>query len=711
MRTLDLALIGNGAIGLLVDAQASIVWGCFPRFDSDATFCALLDDAKPGAERGIFAIDLHDMARSEQSYATNSAVLVTRLFDNAGGTVEITDCVPRFLHNGRIFHPMMLVRRIRRIAGSPRITIRLRPAVGYGSDVPVKTSGSSHLRFVMPDVTLRLTTDASLTAVREERPFFLDDTVTLLLGPDETVQSAVAEVGRRFIEDTDAYWRDWVRRLAIPFEWQDAVIRAAITLQQNAFDDTGAIVAAMTTSIPEAANSARNWDYRYCWLRDGYFVVNALNRLGATDTMERYLNYFVNIAAGAVDGPLQPVYRINGGAALAESVVDALPGYRGMGPVRIGNDACRQVQHDVYGSAILAATHVFFDDRLIRRGDVALFERLETLGRRALAVYAEPDAGLWERRARRAGAHVLDGDVLGRVRPARPHRGSASGCPIVPRNGAITPPPSPASSTSTASTRSGGTFVATVDGSTLDASLLLLQEIGLVKADDPRFVATVAGIERELKRGDFVYRYVDADDFGVPENAFVVCTFWYVNALAALGRRDEARELFMCLLECRNRHGLLAEHLAPATLRAVGQFRADVQHGRAHHLGDSPVDSLGRGVLTPASTPRIRRAALATRAGSTWIVTWARARCATSAASMRSHSACDSATLIAPGTTRCSSRKRREPALRVRSAWKVASGGQLGADQRLAPARPRLPAAPRPSVRRRTGARGRTRCR
>ena len=571
MRTLDLALIGNGAIGLLVDAKADIVWGCFPRFDSDATFCALLDDAAPGAERGIFAIDLVDMARSEQSYAVNSAVLVTRLFDNAGGTIEITDCVPRFLHNGRIFHPMMLVRRIRRIAGSPRIAIRLRPAVAYGSDVPARTSGSSHVRYVTPDVTLRLTTDASITAVLEERPFFLDDTVTMLLGPDETVQSAVAEVGRRFIEDTDAYWRDWVRRLAIPFEWQDAVIRAAITLQQNAYDDTGAIVAAMTTSIPEAANSTRNWDYRYCWLRDGYFVVDALNRLGATDTMERYLNYFVNIAAGAVDGPLQPVYRINGGAGLAESVVDALPGYRGMGPVRIGNDAWRQVQHDVYGSAILAATHVFFDERLIRRGDVALFERLETLGRRALAVYAEPDAGLWELR-NAAQVHTFSVAMCWAACDRLARIAVRVGLPDRARDWRLHAASIATFVDSHCYDAKRGTFVATVDGTTLDASLLLLQEIGLVKPSDPRFVATVNAIERELKRGDFVYRYVDADDFGVPENAFVVCTFWYVNALAAIGRRDEAREIFARLLACRNAHGLLAEHIAPATREPWGNF-------------------------------------------------------------------------------------------------------------------------------------------
>jgi len=154
----------------------------------------------------------------------------------------------------------------------------------------------------------------------------------------------------------------------------------------------------ITTSIPEAAGSGRNWDYRYCWLRDGYFVVNALNRLGATRTMERYLGYIVNVAATTGGGPLQPVYGIDGRAELAEREVAALAGYRGMGPVRIGNLAYRQVQHDVYGSAILAATHIFFDQRLTRRGDEALFRRLELLGEQAHRCYDQPDAGLWELR-------------------------------------------------------------------------------------------------------------------------------------------------------------------------------------------------------------------------------------------------------------------------------------------------------------------------
>jgi GH15 family glucan-1,4-alpha-glucosidase len=568
---LDLAIIGNGQIGLLVDARGAVVWGCFPRFDGDPVFCALLDNAGSDTARGVFAVELADCVRSEQSYLPETAILITRLFDAAGNGVEVTDCVPRFVQHGRAFHPMMLARRVRPVAGSPRVTIRLRPASRYGSLVPTRTAGSHHLRYVGADVTLRLTTDASLTAIDEERGFVLDRELTLLLGPDEPLTDDVGDTGRRFVEQTAAYWRGWVRHLAIPFEWQDAVIRAAVTLKQNAFDDTGAIVAALTTSIPESAGSTRNWDYRYCWLRDAYFVVDALNRLNATATMERYLGYIANIASSADVRPLQPVYRINGDAALTEEVVTSLPGYRGIGPVRIGNDAFRQVQHDVYGSAILAATHRFFDQRLAAQGNEALFERLESLGRQAVAVFDQPDAGLWELRGRKS-VHTFSSvmcwaacDRLARIatRLQLPRRAAAwradadriarfvhERCYCEKR----------------------GSFVATVDGDALDASLLLLADLHFLDPADPRFAGTVGAIEHELKRGDFVFRYVDSDDFGAPENAFVVCSFWHVNALAALGRHDEARERFERLLGCRNRHGLLSEHLDPATGEAWGNY-------------------------------------------------------------------------------------------------------------------------------------------
>ena len=570
-QSLDLALIGNCSVAALVDSHGELVWACVPRLDGDPVFCSLLRKRGGRDDYGYFAVELAGLARSEQEYLPNTAVTVTRLYDADGGAIEIKDAAPRFRQFGRMFSPTMVVRQVRRLAGSPRITIRLRPARDYGASRAALTFGTNHVRYLCGDFVLRATTDCSITALVEEVPFVLQGTVSFVLGPDETLQGAVAEVARRFLEETADYWREWVRNLSIPFEWQDAVIRAAIALKLSVTDDTGAIAAAVTTSIPEAAASGRNWDYRYCWLRDAYYTVSALNRLDATRTLERYLGYIINVAASAPDARLQPVYRLSGLPDLEEREVASLPGYRGIGPVRVGNQAWRQVQHDVYGSAVLAATHVFFDRRLLWSGNEALFAQLEALGERATEVWSQPDAGLWELRGV-ARVHTYSSvmcwvacDRLAKIAahlglPARAARWRARADTI---HRAVC---------ERAWSPSRGSFVATLDGNGLDAGLLLLAELGFIRAEDPRFAATVAAIERELRRGDFVFRYVEADDFGVPQNAFLACTYWYIDALTALGRREEARALFENLLACRNPHGLLSEHIDPATRELWGNF-------------------------------------------------------------------------------------------------------------------------------------------
>jgi len=254
-----------------------------------------------------------------------------------------------------------------------------------------------------------------------------------------------------------------------------------------------------------------------------------------------------------------------------ERVVDSLPGYRGMGPVRVGNEAYRQVQHDVYGAAILAATHVFFDRRLVRRGDAALFRRLEPLGERAAVLFDQPDAGLWELRGT-ARVHTFSSvmcwagcDRLARIAA---HLGLAERAGYWRRHAERIRQVIEQRSWNA----KRNSFTATMDGDTLDASLLRLNELGFLADNDPRFASTVRAIGRDLRRGDFIFRYVEADDFGPPENAFLVCTFWYINALCALGDRDEARALFQNVLACRNRHGLLAEHIDPRTREQWGNF-------------------------------------------------------------------------------------------------------------------------------------------
>lgn len=571
MSNLDLALIGNSDVAALIDARGTIVWSCMPRFDSDAVFCSLLREGRKDEDFGFFAIELADFARAEQAYVEHTAILNTRLYDQQGGAIEIVDFAPRFQQYGRMFCPMTLVRQIRPLSGSPRIRIKLRPACEYGSRRPGVTSGSSHLRYLMPGLTLRATTSSSLTAILEETEIVLKAPVSFLLGPDETLQGSVDEVCRRFFEETAAHWRQWVRYLAIPYEWQEAVIRAAITLKLNAFDDTGAIVAAVTTSIPEAADGARNWDYRYCWIRDAYFVVNALNRLNVTVAMERYMDYIVNVSAGANGALLQPVYRISGNPGMDERQIDSLPGYRGIGPVRVGNQAYLQVQNDVYGSAVLASAHLFFDQRVKRRGDEGLFRRLESLGERAAALYDQPDAGLWELRGA-AHVHTFSSVMCWAACDRLAKIAARIGLAARASYWRATADRMRPAIIERAWSSRRNSFVSTFDGASLDASLLLLHELGFLRADDPRFAGTVAAVERELRQGRYIFRYNDPDDFGVPANAFIVCTFWYIDALAALGRSDEARVLFEGMLAARNRHGLLSEHIDPRTGELWGNF-------------------------------------------------------------------------------------------------------------------------------------------
>lgn len=571
MNNLQLGIVGNSNICALIDPKGEIKWCCLPRFDADPVFCSLLqNEPADSAGHGFMRIELSSLTGTEQQYLENSAILITRLFDDQGGAVEIIDFAPRFRQYGRLFCPAQLVRIVRPLSGSPRIRVLVRPSEDYGARRPAVTFGSNHIRFVAETNVMRLTTDCSITAVLEETSFILNEGLNFLMGPDETFRGSPAETVRHFQESTADYWRTWIRGLSIPFEWQEDVFRAAVTLKLAACDDTGAIIAAPTTSIPEHANSGRNWDYRFCWLRDAYFVVHALNSVNATRTMERYLGYVINVAAQA-EAKLQPVYRISGKSDIEERIVDTLPGFLGMGPVRVGNQAFLQEQHDVYGSVIVAATHAFFDSRLAYLGNEGLFRRLESLGKLAVQLHATPDAGPWELRGR-AYVHTYSSvmcwaacDRLAKIAS----RLQISDCAHNWKEEAE-------KIHNVISTRAWSSkrnsFVSTFEGQALDSSLLLLVELGFLTADDPRFASTVNAIESDLRHGDFVLRYKEPDDFGAPANAFTVCSFWYVDALVTLGRRDEARALFEKLLAMRNHLGLLSEDIDPVHGELWGNF-------------------------------------------------------------------------------------------------------------------------------------------
>jgi GH15 family glucan-1,4-alpha-glucosidase len=568
---MNYGVIGNCQVAALIDEQARMVWACLPRPDGDPVFSGLLTREGGDSEKGVFAIDMIDLTRTEQTYLRNSAIIETKMFDAHGGVLVVRDFAPRFRSRGRVFRPMMFVRSVEPLAGRPTLRLRLRPTSGNGERCEPGVSGSHHIRFAAEGLHYRVTTDASMAALTGDRPVVLEHSLHFVLGPDETLQESPAALAREFLGATLSYWQEWVRTLAVPADWQDAVIRAAITLKLCTYEDTGAVLAALTTSIPEAADSTRNWDYRYCWLRDSYFVVQTLNRLGATRTMEAYLHYIDQIIATSTADTLQPLYGITGDPRAVEVISPALSGYRGMGPVRFGNLAAEQVQHDVYGSVILAATQLFFDERLVRSGDQTLLERLYRLGKRAVATFEEPDAGPWEFRGK-LQRHTFSAAI------------SWAGCDRLARIARRVGDHVAAKEWSAHANRmreeilEGAwnedlqAFTSAFGNRDLDATTLLLPELGLLPASDPRFLKTLDRIEKELATGDLLFRYKHADDFGAPENAFTICAFWYVNALAAAGRVEEARERFTRLLDRRNHLGLLSEDISPTTGELWGNY-------------------------------------------------------------------------------------------------------------------------------------------
>jgi GH15 family glucan-1,4-alpha-glucosidase len=571
--TLDLWPIGNCQVSALVDRAGRFVWGCIPRIDGDPAFSSLLDSSERSADgaHGFWEIDLENGIRTTQAYMRNTPILVTRHEDADGNAVEVTDFAPRFRRSGRIYRPVAFVRIVRPVAGSPRIRVRLRPSRNWAMEAAPHTRGSNHVRYLLDGTVVRLTTSAPIGWIEDERMFRVERPLHFFLGPDESFSDDIRASAENMLDRTADEWRQWVRGLAIPFEWQEAVIRSAITLKLCQHEETGAIVAAMTTSIPEHANSARNWDYRYCWIRDAYFTVQALNRLGALDVLETYLEYLRNIVDNAKGGHIQPLYGVGGEARLEEWVAPGLDGYRGMGPVRVGNQAYEQIQHDAYGQIILSNAQAFFDQRLLRLAGIEDFRSLEEVGERAWRVYDKSDAGLWELRTR-SHVHTYSSAMCwaGCDRLAN----AASVLGLEDRRAFWQERADYIRSTIEQSAWRGDTnrLSATFGGDDLDASLIQLLDLRFFAPDDPRFRSTLNAVEEGLRRGSHMLRYATEDDFGLPKTAFNVCTFWLIEALHFTGRDADARALFEEMLSRRTAAGLLSEDIDPVTGELWGNY-------------------------------------------------------------------------------------------------------------------------------------------
>lgn len=573
---LQLASIGNCAFSALLDKKGQVVWACFPRFDGDPIFCNLVRKTNAGQsapkgtssnEIGFFDVCLSNFSHSEQSYIRNSAVVSTKLYDKHNQALEIIDFVPRFQSWDREFRPNMMIRIVKPIKGRPRAQIRLRPTFGYGWGTPEKTRGSNHIRYLLSTMTIRLTTNAPISYIADEVNFEITEPLYLVLMPDESMKSSLEETSNTFLKKTLDYWKGWVKSLTIPFEWQEPVIRACITLRLNSFEETGAVIAAMTTSIPQGPNGGR-WDYRYCWLRDSYWVVRVLNELGATDILENYLRFISNIVSDFTEHAgqkrIQPVYGISLETRLHEREMHRLAGYRGMGPVCLGNRDAESIQHDVFGSLILALTQTFFDRRLETQGTEVLFEDLQIMGNTAIEVFDKPDAG--PRGGKTAHAiHTFSSVMCWAAcdRLARIAEKIKSGKADHWKKSADT---IKSKIMENAWNSSMNSFVNTWGGDEVDAYLLLLPQIGFIEAKNEKFLSTLQVLEKSLKRGKHIVCFPSETIAHNP------ATFWYIDVLASVGRIEEARSLFEYMLNVLNHVGILSETMDSSTNELWGNF-------------------------------------------------------------------------------------------------------------------------------------------
>ena len=569
---LELWPIGNCQVSALIDREGAVAWACVPRVDGDPVFCSLLNG--DNRDVGIWRFELVGQVSAHQEYIRNTPILVTRLEAEDGSAVEVLDFCPRHEHKGRMYRPVAISRIVRPVAGNPRIRVVLRPMRDYGAALAETTHGSNHIRYLVDRQALRLSTDAPVGFILEQRPFRVEEDMHFFLGPDEPFSGNLREEVRQMEQATRKYWQHWVRSLATPVEWQQEVIRCAITLKLCQHEETGAIVAALTTSIPEAPHSERNWDYRYCWIRDSYYTVQALNRIGALDVLEKYLSYLRNIVDDAKGGQIQPLYSVMGVAELTEETAAALSGYRGMGPVRVGNAAYMQIQHDCYGQIVLPTVQGFIDQRLLRIADDRDFESLEQVGEMAWAMHDQPDAGLWEFRTRQevhTYSAVMSWAACDRLAMAADWLGKADRAAVW-RSRADAIRAKIEAEAWVENGAEGGHYGASFESDYLDASLLQMVELRFLAPDNPRFLSTFAAVEKQLRRGDFMLRYDAEDDFGAPETAFNVCTFWLIEALHLAGRSDEARRLFETMLSHTTASGLLSEDLDYNTGDLWGNF-------------------------------------------------------------------------------------------------------------------------------------------
>ncbi|HZG00291.1 MAG TPA: glycoside hydrolase family 15 protein [Chitinophagales bacterium] len=571
----NMGLVGNCSYLGYIDTTANVKWLCWLRFDSSFVFGSLVDEKKGGE----FSVRPDGEYTSKQYYIENTNVLVTE-FTSSSGRFRVVDCAPRFVQYERRFKPLMLVRKLEVLEGSPVVKVVCRPVGEYGKMIPETVMGSNHIRYLNFDMQARLTTDVSISYVVQEKPFVLDGNKYLVFTYGVPLEAPLKATAEDFINKTVRYWHEWVKDTYVPDIYQEAVIRSALVLKLHQYEDTGGIIASGTTSLPEFPGSTRNWDYRYCWFRDTHYTLKAFNEMGHFDELERYFEYIQNVMINNTDR-IQPMYTITGETELQEIEVD-LNGYLGNKPVRVGNKAYIQLQNDVYGQVLVGLLPLYVDKRLTfarRTAYKPLVKRLLSWIERTME---EPDAGLWEFRGmRQVHGYTMLFHWAGAKSAAKIGRVMNDPETVAYAEKLVE---QAAAQIERCYDPERGVYTQAIGTTNLDASMLKLITMNYLDPKSERARQHLRVLESQLKteQGLF-YRYVHPDDFGKPETTFLVCAFWYVDALACVGRIDDAIKTLDNIQTFSNHLGIFSEDVGldgsqwgnfPQTYSHVGLINA-----------------------------------------------------------------------------------------------------------------------------------------
>jgi len=578
-----LGMVGNGRTCALIDAHGRIVFCCLPAFDSGTVFASLLDEDIGGS----FHIEMIGGQPVRQRYEKNTNILVTH-FEGRDGTFEVIDFMPRYTSDGRVGAKddvgPDVVRKIRHRSGKPRVRIHFDPRLEYSrGETHVKCESNRIKATTQWDSehgevyeSIYLWSNLDLESVRNAGEVTIEQDSFLFLSYHDKVQVPDMDLVDLMLQRTRAYWMLWAARTHLPVKYREEVMRSALVLRMLQFCPTGAFLAAATTSLPESIGEERNWDYRFCWLRDASMTVTTLTRIGHPKMATDFIDWMMRTVP-TKDDSLQIMYGLRGEKELTEITLNHLSGYQGSKPVRIGNAAYSQEQHDIFGVVM----DVIHQDLLLRHRTPEALDRIWTQARSIVRSVArewrDPDRGIWEIRGEKR--HFVFSKVLCWVAIDRAikiaelldkHEWAEMMRPLLAeihdsicKNGW---------------NEEVGAFVQSYDSRDLDAANLLMAQYGFLKPSDPRFISTVEKTREALCEDGLMYRYRNQDDFGKPKSAFTVCSFWLVKALASIHRRDEARKLFQSLIKSSNIHGLYGEDLDFETRRQLGNFPQAYSH-------------------------------------------------------------------------------------------------------------------------------------